>query len=382
MADRGATCLLVSAEESAPQVRVRAARLGPLPERLLVLAETSLPAIVGAIETVRPAVCVVDSIQTVGDPAVASSPGSIAQVRACAGVLTRIAKTVGSAVILVGHVTKDGGLAGPRALEHVVDTVLSFEGDRHHAVRLLRAVKHRFGATGEVGLFEMTDAGMEGVADPSGLFLGDRRTGVAGSAVVTSVEGRRPLVVEVQALVGRATGATARRATQGVDAGRVALLLAVLDRLVEPAIGADDVFVSAVGGARLTEPAADLGIALALVSAATGVPLPPEVVAVGEVGLGGEVRLVPHLSWRLGEAARLGFRVAVAAAGTPETAGLDVLRVGSLVDALLHFGLPLEGRGTRKRARPARAMDRPRVSAPATDWRSARPPAATALRRL
>jgi DNA repair protein RadA/Sms len=233
-----------------------------------------------------------------------------------------------------------------------------------------------------VGLFEMTDAGMEGVADPSGLFLGDRRAGVAGSAVVTSVEGRRPLVVEVQALVGRAAGATARRATQGVDAGRVALLLAVLDRLVEPAIGADDVFVSAVGGARLTEPAADLGIALALMSAATGVPLPPEVVAVGEVGLAGEVRLVPHLPWRLGEAARLGFRVAVAAAGTPETSGLDLVRVGTLQDALLHFGLPLGGDGTRKRGRPGRAIDRRRAPAPPTHWRSARPPAATALRPL
>ncbi len=339
MTAAGSTGLLVSAEESAAQVRARAGRIGPLDSRLLVFAETSLDSIVATLAATRPALCVVDSIQTVGDPAVPSSPGSIAQVRTCAGVLARVARDVGSAVILVGHVTKDGGLAGPRALEHLVDTVLSFEGDRHHALRLLRAVKHRYGATGEVGLFEMTDAGMAGVVDPSGFFLGDRRAGVAGSAVVATVEGRRPLLVEVQALVGRATAPTARRAAQGVDAGRLGLLLAVLERRVGIGVGAGDVFVSAVGGARLVEPAADLGIALALVSAATGHVLPSDLVAVGEVGLAGEVRQVPHLGWRLGEAARLGFGTALVGERAPTDSGLAVVGVRTLLDALDHVGL-------------------------------------------
>ncbi len=335
MAADGASCLLVSAEESAPQVRLRAARLGPLPEEVLVLAETSLPAVVAAIETTRPAVCVVDSIQAVADPSSPSSPGSMAQVRTCAGVLTALAKRLGCAVILVGHVTKDGVLAGPRALEHVVDTVLAFEGDRHHALRLLRALKHRFGATGEVGLFEMGEAGMTAVADPSGLFLGDRRHGVPGSAVVSTVEGRRSLVVEVQALVGRPGRGRGRMSTQGVDGGRVGLLLAVLDRRAGVALGSCDVFVSAVGGVRLTEPAADLGVALALVSAACGRALPADLVAVGEVGLAGELRQVPDLPRRLTEAARLGFRTALVPAAAPDVDGLIVVRAATLEDALL-----------------------------------------------
>jgi DNA repair protein RadA/Sms len=358
MSAPGSPCLLVSAEEAVPQVRARAARLGAVPDALLVLSETSLPAIIRALQAVRPVACVVDSVQTIGNPRVSSSPGTVAQVRACAAALVAEAKALGTAIVLVGHVTKTGALAGPRALEHLVDTVLAFEGDRHHALRLLRAVKHRFGATGEVGIFELTDAGMVAVADPSGLFLGGRGDrlhsgcpvrAAPGSAVVATVEGRRPLLAEVQALVGRG-GSGPRRAAQGVDAGRVALLLAVLERRVGVAIGGGDVFVSAVGGARLCEPAADLGIALALVSAATGTPVPDGTVAVAEVGLGGELRPVPQLRWRLAEAARLGFRRALVAASAGVAAELEVAAAGTLSAALREAGLPLaRSRGHARR---------------------------------
>jgi len=335
MAASSGVCLLISAEESAPQVRLRAARVGPLPDELLVLAETSLPAILSAIDGCAPAVCVVDSIQTIAAPDIGSAPGSVTQVRECAQVLTRVAKERGPAIILVGHVTKDGGLAGPRNLEHIVDTVLSFEGDRHHALRMLRAVKHRYGATGELGLFEMTDAGMIGVDDPSGLFLGDRRRGAPGSVVVTAIEGRRPLLVEVQALVGEAGTGGPRRSAQGIDPGRLALLLAVLDRHANLKIGSGDVFVSAVGGVRLGEPAADLGIALALVSASFGRGLPPDAVAIGEVGLGGELRQVPHTARRLTEALRLGFSRVVLPSTAPDgPPGLGLIRAATLDEVI------------------------------------------------
>jgi DNA repair protein RadA/Sms len=366
MAAAGTSCLLVSAEESSAQVRWRAARLGPLPTNLWVLAETSLPAVVAAVESTRPSVCVVDSIQTVGDPSIASSPGSVAQVRHCAGVLTALAKRLGGAMVLVGHVTKDGTLAGPRALEHVVDSVLSFEGDRHQVVRILRALKHRFGPTGEVGLFEMGEAGLVGVADPGGLFLGDRRPGVPGSVVVATVEGRRTLMVEVQALVGR-TARRPRTATQGVDAGRVALLLAVLSRKAGLDLTDCDVFVSAVGGARLSEPAADLAVALAVVSAAVERALPADLVAVGEIGLAGEVRRVPDVARRLSEAARLGFGKALVGATAPDAGGLAVRRVRTVGDALACTGLASGagprttpgGEGRVGAPRPARPTSRP-----------------------
>jgi DNA repair protein RadA/Sms len=361
IASTGATCLLVCAEESAAQVRARAGRLGLVPDGLLVLSETSLPAIARTIEAVRPTACVVDSVQTVSDPTVASAPGAVAQVRACAGCLTATAKAVGTAIVLVGHVTKDGVLAGPRVLEHVVDTVLSFEGDRHHALRLLRAVKHRFGATGEVGIFEMTDAGMRAVTDPSGLFLAERVDG-PGSAVVATVEGRRPLLAEVQALVGGSSGP--KRATQGVDASRVALLLAVLEQRVGVALGRGDVFVSAVGGARLSEPAADLGIALAIVSALTAHPVVPGTVAVAEIGLGGELRPVPHVQWRLAEAARLGFRRALVGTDVRTAADLETVPVATLGDALQAARLPTAAAAPANRHR--RRYERPGRLAP---WR-------------
>jgi DNA repair protein RadA/Sms len=336
----GGRSLLVSAEESAPQVRLRASRLGPLPDGLLVLAETSLPAVLAAVDAARPSVCVVDSIQTVADPAAGSTAGSVAQVRDCALALARVAKARGMAVVMVGHVTKDGGLAGPRVLEHLVDTVLSFEGDRHHALRLLRATKHRFGPTGELGLFEMTDTGMAGIADPGRMLLGDRRVGTPGSAVVTAVEGRRPLLVEVQALVGRQDVAVPRRSAQGVDGGRVEQLLAVLERRAGVALTRSDVFVSAVGGVRVGEPAADLGIALALASAAADRAVPADVVAVGEIGLAGELRQVPHAAWRLAEAGRMGFRRVVVPGGGPAApAGVTAVAADSLSEVLAMLGL-------------------------------------------
>ena len=349
MAAGGASCLLVAAEESAAQVRLRAARLGPLPSQVLVLAETSLPAVESAIESIVPAVCVVDSIQAVRDPAATSAAGSVAQVRHCAGVLTALAKRLGCTVVLVGHVTKDGALAGPRALEHVVDSVLSFEGDRHQTLRILRALKHRFGPTGDVGLLEMGAGGLTAVTDPSGLFLGDRREDAPGSVVVATVEGRRSLMVEVQALVGR-SGRRRRSATQGVDAGRLALLLAVLERRAAVDLAGRDVFVSAVGGARLTEPAADLGVVLAVASAAADCPVRADLVAVGEIGLAGEVRRVPDAARRLADAARLGFRAALVGTATPDVAGLGVCRVSTVDDALASVGL-LTTAAARSRAK-------------------------------
>ena len=239
------------------------------------------------------------------------------------------------AVLLVGHVTKDGGLAGPRVLEHVVDTVLAFEGDRHHALRLLRASKHRFGGTAELGVFEMTDAGLVAVHDPSGLFLADRRAGIAGSAVVPLLDGHRPLLVEVQALVTPATGPQPRRSAQGIDAGRLALLIAVLDRRVRLGVGPRDVFALAVGGIKVIEPGADLALALAVASSLSDEPVPHDLVACAEVGLGGELRQVAHTPRRLAEAARLGFgRVLLPFSAPDPPPGLVALRAATIAEAL------------------------------------------------
>jgi len=260
--------LYVTAEESAQQVRLRAERLGALNDNVWLLAEMSLPNIFNAIQQVSPDLVVIDSIQTIADPELSSPPGSVVQVRGCAHRLVQEAKHRNLPVIMVGHVTKEGGLAGPRVLEHVVDTVLSFEGERHHALRLLRAAKHRFGPTSELGLFEMTETGMVGVPDASQLFLADRRTGVPGSVVVPTLEGQRPLLVELQALTNSVSGgAPPRRSAQGVDSGRLALLLAVLERRARVSLAGHEVYASVVGGVKLSEPGADLGMCLALVSA-------------------------------------------------------------------------------------------------------------------
>jgi DNA repair protein RadA/Sms len=345
LASQGVTCLLACAEESAQQVRMRAARLGALYPKLWLVAETDLSAILAHAAELNPDVLVVDSIQTVFDPELASAPGSVAQVRECAHRLVRAAKDGSRATVLVGHVTKDGALAGPRVLEHVVDTVLSFEGERHHALRLLRAVKHRFGPTSELGLFEMTDDGLAGVPDPGRLFLSDRQAHAPGSAVVPTLEGHRPLTVELQALVAKSNLATPRRSAQGLDSGRVAMITAVLEERVGiPLVGAD-VYALAVGGVRVVEPGADLALALAMVSSVLNRPLPADLVACGEIGLCGELRQVGQTGRRLAEAARLGFRRAVVPASAPEPPpGFEVIRASTLVEALAKAGLALGGK--------------------------------------
>ena len=362
MARSGSRCLLVSGEESPQQVRLRATRLGAIAADLWLAAETSLPAALGQVDAVNPAVLVIDSIQTIADPALASAPGSVGQVRECANALVRLAKDRGITVLLIGHVTKEGTLAGPRALEHVVDTVLSFEGDRHHALRLLRASKHRFGATGELGLFEMHEEGLRGVADPGALFLGDRSHGASGSIVACAMEGQRPLMVELQALVSTSPLAMPRRNVQGVDTNRVALLLAVLEQRAQLKLAFCDVFASAVGGVRVTEPAGDLALALALASALGEQPLPHDLVAVGEVGLAGEIRSVVHLERRLAEAARLGFSTAVVPLSAPSVESpIELIRVGTVGDAIERFDLRTRA-GERKGQRPDRGSDRPERS--------------------
>jgi DNA repair protein RadA/Sms len=339
MAGAGARCLLVSAEESPAQVRLRADRLGALAADLLLVHETSLPAVCAHTEALAPDVVAVDSIQTVYDPDAPGAAGSVAQVRDGAQRLVRLAKETGIATIVVGHVTKDGALAGPRALEHVVDTVLSFEGDRHHSLRMLRALKHRFGSTEEMGLLEMRADGLQSVSDPSALFLADRRDGSTGSVVAPVLEGARPLCVEVQSLVVDTNAPNPRRVAQAVDHNRLALLLAVLQRRAGLAIGADDVYVSVAGGARVVEPGADLAVVLAVASAKRDRPVGDDVVALGEVGLGGEVRQVPQAARRLTEAARLGFRRAIVPRTTPRVNGLECLAVDTVADAMARAGL-------------------------------------------
>lgn len=354
VARSGRTVLYATAEESAQQVRSRAERLGAVAPDLLLVAETALPGLLGHVAETGPDLVVVDSIQTLYDPALASSPGSVTQVRGCAHRLVQEAKARGVSIALVGHVTKGGELAGPRTLEHLVDTVLSFEGERHHALRLLRAQKHRFGTTAELGLFEMGDAGLVGVPDPSGLFLADRAAGVAGSVVVPTMEGHRPLLVELQALVaGGGTGGSPRRSAQGLDAGRLAFLLAVLEKRAGLPLQGLDVYALAAGGVRVVEPGADLALALAIASSLREQPVPEGLVACGEVGLGGELRQVSRTGRRLSEAARLGFTQVILPVSAPEPpAGLTALRARNIAEALGLAGLLLTARPTDLALRP------------------------------
>jgi len=341
--------LYVSAEESAAQVALRAQRLAidaaALP-RLQLLAEVELEITLAAIEAHKPRVVVVDSIQTLYTGALASAPGSVSQVRECAAALTRLAKRSGTVVILVGHVTKDGSLAGPRVLEHIVDTVLYFEGDTHSAYRLVRAFKNRFGAVHELGVFAMTDRGLRGVSNPSALFLsqqGDGKGGlVAGSCVMVTQEGSRPILVEIQALVDAAHVPNPRRLCVGVDAQRLAMLLAVLNRHSGVATHEQDVFVNAVGGVRIEEPASDLAVALAVLSSIRDRPLPRGLVVFGEVGLAGEIRPAARGQERLREAAKIGFSSALipkANAPRKPIEGLEVITVESLAQAVHHLRL-------------------------------------------
>lgn len=339
MAASGARCLLVCAEESIEQVRLRAERIGALVPHLSLVSETALPYVVAHVEELAPDLLAVDSIQTILDPDLPGSAGSVTQVRECAHRLVRTAKERQLSTLLVGQVTKDGALAGPRALEHVVDTVLSFEGDRHHALRMVHAVKHRYGSTQELGIFEMTNEGLAAVPDASVLFLTDRRPGTPGSVVAPMLEGVRPLLVEVQALVARTLAPNPRRSAQGIDAGRLSLLLAVLRQHAGTCFDGGEVFANVAGGMRINDTGADLAVALALVSAHSGMPVPAHTVALGEVGLGGEIRQVPQTGRRLLEASRLGFLQAIVPESTPDVPGLHLSRVRDVNEALTAAGL-------------------------------------------
>jgi DNA repair protein RadA/Sms len=331
-----ADALYVTGEESVEQVALRARRLA-LETAMRIAAETQLERVLGALEGARPRVAVIDSIQTLWSEALQSAPGSVAQVRECAAQLTRHAKRSGVALFLVGHVTKEGAIAGPRVLEHIVDTVLYFEGDPHSAFRLVRAAKNRFGAVNELGVFAMTEKGLRGVSNPSALFLSQHPKAVPGSCVLATLEGTRPLLVEIQALVDPAHTPNARRLSVGLEANRLAMLLAVLHRHAGIAMWEQDVFVNAVGGMRIAEPAADLAVSLAVVSSFSDKPIPAKVLAFGEIGLAGEVRPAPRGQERLREAAKLGFEKAIVPkANLPKArvAGLEVLAVERIDQAV------------------------------------------------
>jgi DNA repair protein RadA/Sms len=333
----GHKMLYVSGEESVQQIALRARRLALDASNLDLLAEINLEKIQALLQSEKPAVAVIDSIQTVYSEALQSAPGSVAQVRECAAQLTRLAKAGGTSMIFVGHVTKEGALAGPRVLEHIVDTVLYFEGDTHSSFRLIRAFKNRFGAVNELGVFAMTEKGLKGVSNPSAIFLSQHSEQVAGSCVLVTQEGTRPLLVEIQALVDDAHAPNARRLGVGLEQNRLALLLAVLHRHAGIACFDQDVFINAVGGMKIAEPAADLAVLMAIVSSLTNRPLPAKLVVFGEVGLAGEVRPVQRGQERLREAAKLGFTHAlIPEANQPKQAipGLQVIAVRRVADAV------------------------------------------------
>ena len=307
----GSPSLYVTGEESAGQVRLRAERTGNVDNRMYLAAESDLGALADHIDTVRPGLLIVDSVQTITTGQAEGSPGGVTQVRAVTTALVALAKERGLPVLLVGHVTKEGAIAGPRVLEHLVDVVLHFEGDRHSTLRMLRGVKNRFGPADEVGCFELRDDGIVGVTDPSGLFTNRSAEPAPGTAVTVTMEGKRPLLGEVQALIADTTLPAPRRAVSGLDFPRVAMVLAVVEKRLKLSLGHKDVFVATVGGMRMTEPAADLALALAVVSSKSDRGLPGDLVAIGEVGLAGEVRRVTGVARRLAEAARLGFRCAL-----------------------------------------------------------------------
>ncbi|PWS35385.1 DNA repair protein RadA [Falsiroseomonas bella] len=354
----GRRALYVSGEEAVEQVRLRAARLGLAKAPLGLAAATSLRDIAAGLESEsEAAVVIMDSIQTVWLDALDSAPGTVSQVRACAAELIRLAKTRGFALVLVGHVTKEGTLAGPRVLEHMVDATLHFEGDRGHQFRILRAVKNRFGATDEIGVFEMTEHGLVEVANPSALFLAERRGNVSGSAVFAGIEGTRPVLVEVQCLLSPSAGGQPRRQVVGWDSGRLSMLLAVLEARCAMGLGMNDVYLNVAGGLRIQEPAADLAVAAALMSAATDRPTDPGMVYFGEVGLSGEVRQVAQAEARLREAKKLGFeaatlprRIARGSAPLPAVPGLKLKEAGHLADLVAEFAA-----GTVRRKKDAAA---------------------------
>ncbi|MEU7741285.1 DNA repair protein RadA [Nonomuraea sp. NPDC049158] len=354
------TVLYVTGEESAAQVRLRADRIGAIRDQLYLAAETELSALVAHVDKVQPKLLVVDSVQTVGSAQTTGVPGGVTQVREVAANLVRLAKERNMATVLVGHVTKEGSIAGPRTLEHLVDVVLNFEGDRHSRLRMVRAIKNRFGPTEEVGCFDLHERGIEGITDPSGLFVSRRSQPVPGTCVTVTVEGTRPLPAEVQALVARTEAQQPRRSSSGLDTYRVQMILAVLERRLNAKLGGCDVFTATVGGIKLSDPAIDLSVMLAVASAAGDKPLPAGLVAMGEVGLSGELRPVKDVRRRLSEAARLGFKRGLVPAGSLDqgtrrrdgqrdgqrslvpvgpvafAAGFEVVEVENVWDALTH----------------------------------------------
>jgi DNA repair protein RadA/Sms len=346
IAATGRRALLVTGEESTAQVKLRAARLGNT-EGVEILAETELDAVCATLERERPDVCVIDSVQTLYAADLGSAPGSVGQVREAAGRLLRVSKECGVATILVGHVTKDGAVAGPRVLEHLVDCVLQFEGDRYHAHRILRAVKNRFGSTNEIGVFEMTGQGLVGVPDPSELF-GRTQAGEVGAAVVCALEGTRPLLLEIQSLVAPTDLAMPRRVGTGVDPKRLAMIVAVCSRHAGLALGSADVFVNVAGGMRIDEPGADLAIALAIASAARGVPVREGWVAFGEIGLTGRLRPAAQSERRLEECGKLGVAAAVAPTGTRSRTKIRVEEAETLRAAIGAALEPGAGENPRK----------------------------------
>ncbi|MGQ9598166.1 MAG: DNA repair protein RadA [Anaerolineae bacterium] len=338
LAESGRPVLYISGEESVQQIKMRADRLGIQQPKLYVMSEVSLDQILSHIEQLQPSFVVVDSIQAISSEELASSAGSVSQVKVCATALLRMAKAHNIPVFLIGHVTKTGAIAGPRVLEHIVDAVLYLEGDRFHTYRLLRSVKNRFGSTHEVGVFEMTEQGMNEVTNPSEVFLAERMPNAAGSAIAVTMEGTRPLLVEIQALASTTSFGLPRRTANGVDVNRLLLLVAVLSKRAGLRLFDQDVFVNVVGGLRISEPAADLALALAIASSLQNIPLPSDLVAIGEVGLSGELRTVSHLSRRLNEAVKLGFHRCLVP-GTHSRPGqvapsMDMIAARSLSDAL------------------------------------------------
>lgn len=334
------TALYISGEESASQVRLRAQRLNAIDPNLWLAAETELGAVIAHIDQVKPELLIIDSIQTIASAAVDGAPGGVTQVREVAGALIRIAKERNITVVLVGHVTKDGSIAGPRLLEHLVDVVLNFEGERHSRLRLIRAMKNRFGASDEVGCFDMTENGIESLTDPTGLFTTRHSEPVPGTCVTVALEGRRPLLAEIQSLVGLPVAegrdyGNSRRVTSGLDNPRTAMTLAVLELRANIRLSGRDVYVATVGGMKMNEPSADLAVALSVASAAKGLALPADLVAIGEVGLAGEIRKVTGAQQRIAEAARLGFKRAMVPVGSEiKVPGIEVMEVGRLEQAI------------------------------------------------
>jgi DNA repair protein RadA/Sms len=334
------TALYISGEESASQVRLRAERLNAIDPNLWLAAENELGAVIAHIDAVKPELLIIDSIQTISSSAVEGAPGGVTQVREIAAALIRIAKDRNITLVLVGHVTKDGSIAGPRLLEHLVDVVLNFEGERHSRLRLIRAMKNRFGASDEVGCFDMSESGITSLIDPTGLFTTRHSEPVPGTCVTVALEGRRPLLAEIQALVGTPVAegrdfGNSRRVTSGLDTPRTAMTLAVLELRANIRLSGRDVYVATVGGMKMNEPSADLAVALAVASAAKGLALPADLVAVGEVGLAGEIRKVTGAQQRIAEAARLGFKRAMVPAGSDlKIAGIEIMEVARLEQAI------------------------------------------------